>query len=402
MKFHQLTRLILTAILIMVLGQACVAPQQPTAEPTVDPTLETAIPGGTEGTPTPTPSPIPTQTLTPTVTPTPVVLGPIIFPKDVNPLTGLKLANPDLLNRRPIVVKVENLPRENRPQHGISLADIVFEYYTEEGTTRFAAVYYGQDATRVGPIRSARYFDEEIVRMIKGILVFGFADPRVMYTLQVSEIGKRLIIETLSSCPALCRYEPKLSNFLVANTAEMQAYLKVRGVDNTRQDLGGWLFQAQAPKGGEVKSQIFVRYSAAIYNRWDYDTKTGRYLKFSDKENDFSNSNEVYAPAMDKLTGTQVAVENVVVLFARHNYITYTPEMIDIPMDKSGRGYVARDGQLYRVDWTRSSASSLPTLTLQDGTPFPLKPGQTWVEVIGEASGVNRGATNTRFIFDLP
>ena len=46
----------------------------------------------------------------------------------------------------------ENLPRNHRPKYGLSAADLVYEYYTEAGTTRFIALFYGQDAETVGPI----------------------------------------------------------------------------------------------------------------------------------------------------------------------------------------------------------------------------------------------------------
>jgi hypothetical protein len=72
-----------------------------------------------------------------------------------------------MLNRRPIVIKVENIPRQDRPQWGLTLADIVFEYYTEQGGTRFAAVYYGQEAEKVGPIRSARFFDFNVQECLR-------------------------------------------------------------------------------------------------------------------------------------------------------------------------------------------------------------------------------------------
>jgi Protein of unknown function (DUF3048) N-terminal domain len=51
-------------------------------------------------------------------------------------------------------VSVSNLPRNVRPQWGFSLAGHVYEYYTEEGTTRFAAVFYGQNATIIWSARS--------------------------------------------------------------------------------------------------------------------------------------------------------------------------------------------------------------------------------------------------------
>ena len=107
--------------------------------------------------PTVTPSSLPSATAFPPqpyvyLTPTPGYpdegFGSTDFPIDINPLTGLS-TDPTFLDRRPILVKVSNLPRDVRPQSGLSRADIVYEYYTEEGTTRFIAIYYSQDAEQV-------------------------------------------------------------------------------------------------------------------------------------------------------------------------------------------------------------------------------------------------------------
>ncbi len=50
-------------------------------------------------------------------------------PAAYNPLTGLVPADPSLLDRRPLVIKISNYPRAIRPQYGLNEADIVFEYY---------------------------------------------------------------------------------------------------------------------------------------------------------------------------------------------------------------------------------------------------------------------------------
>ena len=121
--------------------------------------------------------------------------GPTNFPADVDPLTGLKVADPAMLQRRPMVIKVQNLPRNGRPQWGLSLADIVFEYYTEEGTTRFAAIFYGNDASMVGPIRSGRFIDADIVRGYKAMFAFGSAYVAEMNRFLNSEFANRLVIE---------------------------------------------------------------------------------------------------------------------------------------------------------------------------------------------------------------
>ena len=63
-----------------------------------------------------TPVPTATATLEPTASYPPEGYGPSNFPSDVDPLTGLSVANPALLDRRPMVIKVSNLPRDVRPQ----------------------------------------------------------------------------------------------------------------------------------------------------------------------------------------------------------------------------------------------------------------------------------------------
>lgn len=353
-------------------------------------------------------------TSTPTLAPTPTPdypaegRGPTGFAENVNPLTGLEVDDPNILNRRPVIIKVENLPRNHRPQFGLSLSDIMFEYYTEFGATRFAAIFYGQDASRVGPIRSGRFFDTEIVEAYKGVFIYGSAYEDVRNRFARSSFWDRLIIETTTSCPALCRYGPNGEDLLVADTAAMQSYLAQRAVNNARQSLDGMFFQAQAPAGGEATEKVFVRYSGAIYNRWDYDAAAGNYLRFVDADNDINRTNEVYVQLTDGLTSEPITAENVVMLCAPHQYYVKndTEEVLDIYLDNrmgsyvscdgktytggSGAGYVARDGQIYPVTWKDADVTTVVKLYNPDGTPFALKPGQTWFEVIGASSSVQQ------------
>jgi Protein of unknown function (DUF3048) N-terminal domain/Protein of unknown function (DUF3048) C-terminal domain len=421
MRYHQFVskeyRLKKTSILALALVMfftAC-GPASARITATLVPTLAVAASTSTpRASKTPTLTPTATmvpETPTPTASPTPAYppegRGPDNFAANVDPLTGLEVKDPSLLDRRPIVIKVENLPREHRPQWGLSMADLIYEYYTEEGSTRFAAVYYGSDAERVAPIRSGRFFDSNVVQMYKAVFVYGSAYPDVQNRFFNSDFAGRLILEIgTKSCPSLCRYDPNGLNLLASNTAALKDYLKTRKVDNSRQNQDGMFFKLEPPAGGETADKVFVRYSGAIYNRWDYDAATGRYLRFSDKQNDLNRNNEVYEQLTDRLTGQPIAADNVVTLCAPHQYYVKTAEseVIDIIMDNrvasytgcdgqtykggSGPAYVARDGKIYKVTWQRSSKSSVLTLVNPDGSPFPFKPGQTWFEVIGASSTV--------------
>src|SRR5690606_17075522 len=72
------------------------------------------------------------------------------------PLTGAGVPEQPAL-----VVKVDNVDAE--PQAGLNQADIVFEEIVEGRATRFAAVFNSQEANPVGPIRSGRTQDVDLL-----------------------------------------------------------------------------------------------------------------------------------------------------------------------------------------------------------------------------------------------
>jgi hypothetical protein len=367
------------------------------------PAATATVPAPT-GTPTASASATPLPpTLTPSPEPSPTPLypsegyGPSNFSSNVDPLTGLQVADPALLVRRPLLIKVSNLPRSIRPQWGLSLADIVFEYYTEEGATRFAAVFYGNDAEMVGPIRSGRFIDSHLIRGYKAVFAFGSAYIYEMNRFLQSEYANRLVIEGPNS--PLFRYDPNGMNNLMANTTTLSAFITAKGVENGRQNLDGMSFNLSAPAGGQPGFQVAVRYSGVIYNRWAYDPSTGKYLRFSDIQNDYNNQNEQYGQLTDRLTNQPIAFDNLVILYVPHEL--FSPGIYDILLSGTGEGYAFRDGQSYQVKWQRND-TDVVSLTNLDGTPFPFKSGTTWFEVVGTNSQVQQADQSWRFIHKMP
>lgn len=338
------------------------------------------------------------------LTPTPgypeVGFGPVNFPADINPLTGLS-TDPALLDRRPMLIKVSNLPRDVRPQFGLSRADIVYEYYTEEGTTRFIGIYYGRDAEQVGSIRSARFFDEHIIRMYRGFFVFGSGDERVRERLYESDFAERLIVEWQAECPALCRPDP-VTNYLIADTAAVRAYVREQDLSDERQDLEGMRFQAQIPDGGQSVSRVFAWYSAVIYNRWDYDPPSGRYYRYVDVENAIEGQPEEYRPLRDALGDIPISADNVVILLMPHTFYSVSPEIIEMQFYGSGPAFAFRDGQAYELEWVRENESGLYSLYTNGGIEYSFKPGTTWFEVMGLSTRIDQDDETWRFEMRFP
>src|SRR5215207_8974072 len=69
-----------------------------------------------------------------------------------NPLTGLPVADPSLLQLPAVLVSISHFPVEARPQAGLSFAPYVFEIYITEGATRFLTTFYGEFPAPEAPI----------------------------------------------------------------------------------------------------------------------------------------------------------------------------------------------------------------------------------------------------------
>jgi hypothetical protein len=367
------------------------------------------------GSPTATEKPTRTPTFTPSPTPTrvaldftlPVNVGPFTFPNTVNPLTGLPGVDPDILERRPLAIKITNFPRRVRPQSGLTVADNVFEYYIESGLTRFIAVFYGNDADRIGPVRSGRFFDEHVVRMYNAIFAFASADKRVLEPWIDSDLLPRLVLPRSNNCPPLCRDEdnPDYNN-LYTNTAQLGPYSIANGGDDNRYELPGMRFQTLLPWGGDPAERIFTRYSRLDYNFWLYNPGTGLYERYEDAADD-NGQGEQYAALYDEYTGLPVSAANVVVLFVPHEEFIKSSdtEVIKIHLEGAGAAYIFRDGQVFEASWARPETNAPLQLFRAGrgaGTHFPLKPGLTFFQVIGISSQIEQGEKFLRFLFAIP
>lgn len=365
-------------------------------------------------------APTPLNLPTTTPAPTEIVILPESLPGDVdvnsfavsgalNPLTGLPPADPALLNRRPLAIKVANYPRYMRPQSGLTLADQVFEYYIEEGLTRFIAVFYGNDSEWVGPVRSGRYFDEHIQRMYQAYLVFKFADPRELDYFRASDFADYLVTPTNGMCPPF-RFLPERIqtveeyNNSYFNTVMWKDCITTSGADNTRPFLRNGYYSDPAPAGDLPGIKITTYYSVDSYHYWEYNPEQHLYYR-NQEINDARDGVEEFAPLVDRVTGAQVSASNVVVLFVTHtfgNAYDQEDEVFQIGLTGSGEAYVFRDGVGILAKWYRTNRDQPLLLTTLGGSPIYMRPGITFYEVIGSRSYADQGDGEWSFRHDWP
>ena len=328
----------------------------------------------------------------------------VTLPPPINPLTGFPASDPALLDRRPLAIKVANYPRYIRPQSGLTLADQVYEYYIEGGLTRFVAVFYGNNSEWVGPVRSGRFFDENIQRMYQSFLVFKYADPRVLTYFRTTDFADFLVVPSLGlssfgPCPPFQLlksrqievYNNSYFNMLLWEPC-VEKYKLPSDPPSYRKDLFNTSYVPNSSLAGDL---IYTYYSADDYNYWQYAPETGEYARYQETGDTRDNKPEKFAQLVDRVTAVPVHAANVVVIFAYHtfaNHFDQEDEVYHIDMTGSGEAYLFRDGVGIVARWSRTYENQPLSLTdAVTGLPIFLKPGITFYEVIGTSSYVDQG-----------
>ncbi|MFN2303223.1 MAG: DUF3048 domain-containing protein [Anaerolineales bacterium] len=404
MKKHRKFLFYTVLMIVLVLMSSCapIGPSESELAYTYAAQTMTAMPTATM-IPSPTGTAVPTATATQrnTATPEPQLwpVGPENFPENVNPLTGLVVDDPSLLDRRPVLVKVANYPPSGRPHAGLSFADIVFEYYIGYGSNRFMGLYYGQNTNKIGPVRSGRLVDPKIVNMYQGIL--GFEGAYVTILDQIVEVlGERAISGTGNVCPAICDDGRNIVTSVFADSEALTELSNKRGVVNEKYVLNGMVFDPQVRDGGDEGTQANILFSSLNRGEWRFDEESGMYLRWIE---DTSGNNLEMVPLVDSQTDEQLSFSNVVVLFAY--YTEFTPAMHDIDIwgNTTGRrAVIFRDGRAFDVTWVSARNDQPIQFRDEDGEIFPLKPGNSWFVLFGSNSGVTTEDGAWTFNFYMP
>ncbi len=257
-------------------------------------------------------------------------------------------------------MKVENI-QAARPQVGLRQADIVFAEEVEGAQTRLIAVYHSTFPRRLGPVRSARSTDVQLLPMFgRPGLVYSGANARVQ-----RRIDKASIVPIQRSTRDNRRVAPHNVFIDLAEIARTRKVGKATSI--------GWTFDPARPSGsaaaGSPKATVghdtfAFRYGSGRYTvRWN-----GR--SYADGD-----------------TGALAKTDNVVVLRVQNREdgnrdVLGAPSVLSETVG-TGKVTVYRDGRAVTGKWRRDAVSGPMTLTDPDGKAIALKPGKTWVMLVG-------------------
>jgi len=308
------------------------------------------------------------------------IIGPDTYPPGVNPLTGLPVANPEALNRRPLLIKISNYPAAVRPQSGLNSADIVWEAIVEGGVTRFSAIFYGEAVPNVGPVRSARLVDIPLANIYHALFVHSGSSQGTRDYLARDPYVSRHNLGG-GSCPPLCRHphdNVAYEHTLFGDTEALYQQFEDYNIDIHASMPTGMAFSETIPFGGVPLEGIIVGYRQTDAE-WTYDPYSSWWVRTQDGE-----------PHYDAYSGSQVHASNVLILEADHidqpviaegywganNYATQPV------LTGSGRIFLLRDGAYHEGQWRRETG--VDPLTFYDlaGNTLPFKPGNTFIQLV--------------------
>jgi len=364
---------------------------------TATPTLQEPASTGTPADVTPEPTSEPTSKPT-NRPPSQAVIGPDTYAEGVNPLTGLKVADLALLRRRPVIMKVSNHLIDYQPHWGLSSADIVFEYYIGWGANRYAALYYGQDSSKIGPMRSIRRVDGHLGSLYQAVIGSTGGDKEdVLPYLDFYIPGRYFLDKYL--CPGVCDDGRNYVYSVFGDSSALSNYFNYLGYAKDDPDLSGMAFSESAPPGGQEGNSVWIIWTSSSMAHWIYDAPTGKYLNWTIDESTYYD----YKPLIDQNTGEQLAFSNIIVLKAPYTEIKGTLHTIDLIGNATGyEAIIFRDGQAYEVFWKTPERNKPIQFLDADGNPFHLQPGNTWMTIFGTTSPAEVENGDWSITFNMP
>jgi hypothetical protein len=298
-------------------------------------------------------------------------------PADVNPLTGLQVDDPDMLARRPLMVRIGNDPGA-RPQVALNMADVVYEEVVEWWVTRFTAIYLSQDPEMIAPIRSARLINLHLTPQYGGALVNSGGSDGVRWEISKTDIVN--LDEFFVPGPYFYRPNEGWQTRLAIDATKARDYMSNEGLES-RGDLRGFAFSEQLdlatiPAGTSSAAEIievpYPQQTSAV--RWQYNSSDGKYERYVSGE-----------PSVG-FDGDQISATNVIVYFADHQPTDIVEDSngatsIRIVVNGRGAAWLFRDGQVLTGNW-ETDGKETPNFIFDNGQPMPLKPGNVWIQIV--------------------
>lgn len=291
------------------------------------------------------------------------------------PLTGVQYEEGSVqangLSRASVACKIDN-SEAALPQLSLNRTDMVFDEMVEGGLTRLVAIWHSDQPEAVGPVRSIRPMDPDILSPFGGIVCYSggqavfvnmMRNTNVFNASETTEQGQGTftrVKDRIAPHNVVVNVSKLATNHPEIAAPAAQFNFAQNAVNSTA-----------VLKGVEIKD-VSVFFPSALA-KWTPSADLSQFLRTQDGK-----------PHLDAADGSQLHATNIVVMQVTVDRSYADPKYSYVPKDVvigTGKAYVFSGGKYVDAVWSKTSRETSITLALADGTPVQLAPGNTWVEL---------------------
>jgi hypothetical protein len=270
-------------------------------------------------------------------------------------------------------VKIDNTTRAH-PQVGLTKADVVYIEQVEGGVTRLAAVYSSEYPKTVGPVRSARITDVDLLHQYGTVgLIYSGSNGALVSKLNN---GRLKLVSFDNSRLGYVRSPSRPMPYDVIG--DFATLRKRAGKVSTPKHVG-YTFGAAPTTGGTRATSVDLRFPfARVDAKWSPSKK--RWLLSMDGVKDMAAEGGQLGP-------TTFVVQYVTLKASVYHDVNgaNTPRTKTVG---SGGALFFRDGKLFKGTWSRAKASQPTQFKFADGSPAVFAGGQLWIALLNHGSPV--------------
>lgn len=295
-----------------------------------------------------------------------------------NPLTGLQMAD-DYELQRPVAIMISNI-KEATPPKGLSQFDAAFEVLAEGSINRIIAVFYDYEKLgEVGSVRSARDYYFKLVRPLEPIICHYGGSPAAFLYIKNNRLDNLNGIDGSVDRLLYWRDRDRMKNGYEHSVFTNGEKLKEtvaelgRSTELSRPQARYFTFREESGPAGPLEAErISVPFSSYITAEFEYDAAARHYLR-----------SQYGKPHIDANDDSQIAVDNLFVLFAGHKNIAGDDAgRIAVDVVGSGSGFYFSRGKGIAINWSKESDTDFFVLTKEDGEPLAVNAGSMWFCIV--------------------
>ncbi|MCX6454380.1 MAG: DUF3048 domain-containing protein [Actinobacteria bacterium] len=268
-----------------------------------------------------------------------------------------------------LAVKIDDTPPAH-PQVGLAKADVVYIEQVEGGLTRLAAIFTNELPPLIGPVRSARISDIEILAQY-GRVGFAYSGAQTKMRPVLAAANLQNISAEINP-PTIYQTDQNRNaptNMMLDAKALLKKTIDDEGkkIDNVRSV--GWQFGKVSQAAKRIEGVSF-KWPASRYSAVWSKTEKRWLLSYDGKPNLDSDGRQ--------LGGANLVIQKVSIT----NSIYHDKVGGITPFSNtvgSGTGYLLRDGKVVAINWQRPSAEVGTIWTLADGSVANFADGQVWI-----------------------